>query len=257
MTVTIESSNCTPQTVVIGRRGTYDTMHIVFDLSYLIENYGDGTAVLLIKRPEDINAYQAVATQDGSTLTWDVSEIDTSVVGTGECELFWYVGEGLAKSVIYPLVVLRDIGETTEEPPDPYETWIDYLTSLGAETLRNAQEADQSAREAETAQEAAETAQEASEEAQRKAEESEENSEVNALKSEGYAVGTQNEIAVQPGSLYFENNSKFYSEVAQQGAAEGGWVHFYIDENGDLHYVKTENVDLVFYLLNGDLYVRM
>ena len=35
-----------------------------------------------------------------------------------------------------------------------------------------------------------------------------------ALKSEGYAVGTQDGTAVTSGSPYYENNSKHYSEVA-------------------------------------------
>lgn len=53
---------CTPQTIVIGRRGTYDTMQIAFELSYLIENYGRGTAVLAVKRSQDESAYPAVVT---------------------------------------------------------------------------------------------------------------------------------------------------------------------------------------------------
>ena len=42
----------------------------------------------------------------------------------------------------------------------------------------------------------------------------ESNAEANALKSEGYAIGTQDGTAVTSGSPYYENNSKHYSEVA-------------------------------------------
>ena len=62
-------NNCTPQTIVIGRRGTYDTMQIAFDLSFLIENYGSGTAVLAVKRSQDESAYPAAVTQEDNTLT--------------------------------------------------------------------------------------------------------------------------------------------------------------------------------------------
>lgn len=97
---------------------------------------------------------------------------------------------------------------------------------------------------------------EAAETAQRRAEDAQQNSETDALKSEGYAAGTQNGEEVQSGSPYFMNNSKFYSEVAQQGASEAGWVYFYIDNSGYLHYVKTENADLDFYIdSNGNLHV--
>lgn len=82
------------------------------------------------------------------------------------------------------------------------------------------------------------------------------NSEAQALKAEGYSVGEQNGEEVEPDSPYFENNAKFYAEVAGQAAGDAGWVHFYIDDQGRLHYVKTENCDLDFYIdNNGYLHV--
>jgi hypothetical protein len=164
-------SACTPQTIVIGRRTTYDTLQVVFDLSYLTGTYGSGTAVLVVKRSQDTTAYPATITQDGNTLTWTITEVDTYYVGAGECELMWYVNNGLAKTIIYPVVVMRDILQATEEPPDAYENWVEHLTELGAETQQNAQAAAQSATEAETAQGKAEDAQHAAEAAQDAAEE--------------------------------------------------------------------------------------
>ena len=176
---TIKTADCTPQTIVIGRRATYETLQVVFDLSYLAETYGSGTSVLVVKRSQDETAYPATITQEGNTLTWTISETDTYYVGAGECELMWYVNNGLAKTIIYPVVVMRDILQTAEEPPDAYENWIEHLTELGAETQQHALDAAQSATESETAQgkaedaqSSAENAQEAAEEAARKAEES-------------------------------------------------------------------------------------
>lgn len=51
------------------------------------------------------------------------------------------------------------------------------------------------------------------------------------------------------------DNSKYYSELSQQAANESGWMHFYIDENGHLIYVKTSKVDVQFKLMNGHLFV--
>ena len=163
-------NNCTPQTIVIGRRGTYDTMQIAFDLSFLIKNYGSGTAVLAVKRSQDESAYPAAVTQEDNTLTWTISETDTYYVGSGECQLMWYVDGGLAKTIIYPMVVMRDILSTAEESPDGYENWIERLTELGAETQQNAQNAAQSASDASTAKDDAVTAKEAAEAAQEAAE---------------------------------------------------------------------------------------
>lgn len=72
-----------------------------------------------------------------------------------------------------------------------------------------------------------------------------------AEKSESYAVG-------HTGTRQGEDtdNAKFYSEVAGQYAGSAGWVYFYIDDNGYLHYVKTANCDLDFYIDdNGQLHV--
>ena len=146
---TINVNNCQPQTIVIGRRGTYNTLQIAFDLSYLVESYGNGVAVLAVKRSQDESAYPAVTSQEYDLLLWTVSETDTFYVGAGEAQLMWYVDGGLAKTIIYPMVVMRDILQTAEEPPDGYENWIEHLTELGAKTQQNAQNAAQSASDAE------------------------------------------------------------------------------------------------------------
>lgn len=156
---------CTPQTIVIGRRTTYDTLQIVFDLSYLAEAYGSGAAVLVVKRSQDETAYPATVAQEGNTLTWTISEVDTYYVGAGECELMWYVDGGLAKTIIYPVVVMRDILQTTEAAPDAYENWVESLTALGAETQQHALDAAQSATDAEAAQTGAEAAADRAEDA--------------------------------------------------------------------------------------------
>ena len=159
-TQTIYVDACTSTGIAIGRRNTYATEQIVFGLAPLVQQYGAGSAVLMVLRPTDTTPYPAVTSQSGTELTWTVSATDTSVPGTGECELYWYVDGGLAKSVIFPLTIQRDIiTEPIDEPPEPYQTWVDDLTDLGAETLQNAQAAAQSVADAEAAKTAAQTAQ--------------------------------------------------------------------------------------------------
>ena len=63
----------------------------------------------MVKRPTDATAYPAVTTQTDGQLIWVVSDVDTSFKGHGECELYWYVGQALAKSVIFGVAILRDI----------------------------------------------------------------------------------------------------------------------------------------------------
>ena len=46
------------------------------------------------------------------------------------------------------------------------------------------------------------------------------------------------------------------ADRAEQAAAQSGYMFFYIDENGDLIYERTRNVNVDFSLIDGDLYVE-
>jgi hypothetical protein len=74
--------------------------------------------------------------------------------------------------------------------------------------------------------------------------------------SEAYAIGTRNGVPVGVDDPTFNNNSKFYSEVIGQEAATAGYMYFDIVD-GELIYSRTDNVDVDFYLLDGDLYVNL
>lgn len=141
---TITVNENAPQ-ILIGRRGEYNAEQVVFDMSWLAETYGSGTATLMVKRPGDTAAYPAVTEQVDNLLTWTISAVDTSYKGAAECELFWTVGEALAKSVVYPVLVMRDIGDAGATPPDPYEPWVDQMVELGTEVQEDAEAAAASA----------------------------------------------------------------------------------------------------------------
>ena len=149
----------------IGRRGENGATQVVFDVTDLVATCGDGACVLMAKRPNDTAAYPVAVTREGNAVTWLVSEVDTQFRGAGEAELFWYVGDTLAKTVIYTTVTGRAIEGAPAEAPDPYETWLDTLTDLAADTLAAAADARTAAQTAqgiaESAREAAESAREA------------------------------------------------------------------------------------------------
>ena len=69
-----------------------------------------------------------------------------------------------------------------------------------------------------------------------------------AKDSEAWAVGQRDGVDVESTDETYHNNSKYWSGMAQQAAGKDGWVSFYIDEDGHLHYVKTENAALSFYI---------
>ena len=76
------------------------------------------------------------------------------------------------------------------------------------------------------------------------------NAEQSATLSESWAVG-----GTGTRELEDYDNSKFYSQVSRQAATKNGWVYFYIDSAGYLHYRKTSNSDLQFYIEQGFLHV--
>lgn len=112
--------------IPLGKRLENEARVIEFDLSEFIAEYGEGTAVLLAKRSKDLNAYPVGAEREGDKLLWTVMNSDTEYKGHGACELFWYVGETLAKSVVYSTFVENDIGEEGEVP-EPFVPYFEQI----------------------------------------------------------------------------------------------------------------------------------
>ena len=146
-TVTTDSGAILP----LGRQGEHGVRQVRFDLSYLIETFGEGTAILVHQRSQDIAPYIVSAVQDGDRLEWTVTDADTAYKGFGKAEIRWTVGEDLAKTVTYKTSVQRSLTEQTEIP-EPLESWYDQML----EQIGNSQEyAQQAAQSAEAAQQAA------------------------------------------------------------------------------------------------------
>lgn len=146
-TVTTDSGAILP----LGRQGEHGVRQVRFDLSYLIETFGEGAAILVHQRSQDLAPYIVSAVQDGDRLEWTVTDADTAYKGFGKAEIRWTVGDDLAKTVTYKTSVQRSLTEQTEIP-EPLESWYDQML----EQIGNSQEyAEQAAQSAEAAQQAA------------------------------------------------------------------------------------------------------
>ena len=178
----------------------------------------------------------------------DGTKIDVILDNTGECviphEVLKDEGEVLfigvygtndAGSIVIPTVwatggvvkpgTAPNTAPTAAPTPD---IWAQILSvaneaeEAAGDALSVAERAEQIATEAyeQTAGDkaAAEAAAEAAQIAQGRAETAQENSESQALKSEGYAVGTQNGSDVSSGSPYYQNNAKYMKEQAALSA---------------------------------------
>lgn len=149
-TVTTDSGALLP----LGRQGEHGVRQVWFDLSYLIENFGEGTAMLVCQRNKDLAPYIVSATQTGNRLEWTIDETDTAYEGFGKAEIRWTVDDDLAKTVIYKTNVMKSLTAQTEIP-EPLESWYEALLEQIGDSQGYAQQAAQSA---ETAQQAAQTA---------------------------------------------------------------------------------------------------
>ena len=154
--IKLTPSLCGCSTIQIGYRVENDARAIEFDYSEWTDEYGSGAVELLVRRKGDQAAYPVALEIDGTVATWVISDTDTSVPGYGKAEYTYTVGTTLAKTAVFTFFVAEDLADTTQDPPDPYQTWVDTLTSLGAETLGNAIRAEEAADRAEDAQSAAE-----------------------------------------------------------------------------------------------------
>ena len=148
----------------LGRQMEHGVRQVWFDLSYLIENFGAGTAVLVHQRNQDLAPYIVSAEQTNNRLMWTLEETDTAYEGMGRAEIRWTVDDTLAKTVIYKTSVQRSLTAQTEVP-DPLESWYEALLEqigdsqgYAEQAAQSAQDASQSAQDAETAAESIETA---------------------------------------------------------------------------------------------------
>lgn len=151
--------------VMIGYVGEGGVTQVVLDFSAWAEAYGDGVVTLGVQRSGDATWYPVVLNVDGTSAAWLVSKTDTDVEGMGVARFAYTVGGAEKRSAVWRFFVDRGLQSPEGDAPDPYESWVETLTELGAETLQNAQDAQQAAEDAEAAQTAAEAAQTAAEEA--------------------------------------------------------------------------------------------
>ena len=139
---------------------------------------------------------------------------------------------------------------TSETPTPTQQSVIDAtiaaLNDAVESTAADAEQTASDAARAEAARDRADTAASGAEASATAAAQSE----ANAAQSESTASAAATSASASAASAATN------ADRAEQAAAQSGYMFFYIDENGDLRYQRTDNVDVDFYLNDGDLYVR-
>lgn len=202
---------------VIGHVRENEVTQIVFDLSAWIAEYGLGTVALSVMRQGDLVPYpMPIAIVDGKA-TWTISATDTAKHGRIKAQLSYMVGTKVKKTNVYTLSTKESL-PVDGDAPEAYETWLEILQTMTAETAANAQTATAAAESASadagTAASAAEIAVE------------------NAISASESASAAHTA----------ETNAEEWAELAQQVATDNGYAQMYIDDDGTLYLARTTNI---------------
>lgn len=112
----------------LGRQGENLARIIYFKEPELWkEKFGEGVCELLHKRNGDEAPYPVVLDVENGKYGWKITDVDTSVAGQGECELYYSVNGVVVKSKIWPTIVQASLGGDIAEVPDPYKPWVDEV----------------------------------------------------------------------------------------------------------------------------------
>ena len=131
--------------ILLGRQGENLVREIAFDVSELVNDYGDGYAQLFVRRHGETEYYMAPLERKGHLVVWSVTSADVGVAGmSGSCELSWVPNSGLlAKASAWSTQVLKSAN--APEEPDTNQSWIDSTRQIAADVQRGAAAAEDAA----------------------------------------------------------------------------------------------------------------
>lgn len=171
---------------------------------------------------------------------------------------------------------LPDGTEPTPAEQSTIDQLIGALNSAVEQTGEDAESAEQSAQSAETAKSDAESArdnaqtyannaQSSAQASARSAESASESARVASTSATASAESASQSAQIKADVEGMVDDAQGYAQAsaqsadrAEQAANTAGWVDFYVDENGYLHYVKADSTGLDFYVdAEGYLHVVM
>lgn len=213
--------------LMLGKTGENLAATVRFPVASWIEAHGIGTFQLLVKRNGDVYPYPAeVLLADETYVLWNITESDVANPGYGKCELQYFVDNILAKSWTWVTKVVQSLDDTEEDPPEPYESWVQSVLAAGSAAQASAVSADASADRAEAAADRAEDARDAA---------------IEAAESAGIsASNAQN----------YEAQSAINAQAAEYAARTMSYATFTMDEYGHVIIINSERLGTTSFELN-------
>lgn len=138
--IIIDSNGKKP--IKIGKLGENEARVIRFPIGDIMTEFPGAIFSLLNKRPFDPDAYPVPTENyvvDGEYLLWTVTSGDVAQKGEGECEIVASRDGQIVKDVIYRTDIERSL-DGSENPPDPWQGWIDDVTEAAERAERAVEE---------------------------------------------------------------------------------------------------------------------
>lgn len=125
-TISVDVSSSKIPVLQVGYQGENEVTEVLFNISSWIEEYGEGTAQIRVKRPQNSEdeSYLISLPISGGVAIWTVTSLDTANKGNGKVQLNYLVGTAIKDSVIYPYKVGKSI-IGADSPVDPFDSWIE------------------------------------------------------------------------------------------------------------------------------------
>lgn len=120
----------------LGRQGENEALKIIFDVSRLIAEYGEGVAVVTHMRSKDTAPYVKVAERDGANVTWIIDDVDTLFDGRGKANLMWNANGVVVKTIDFDTYVFPSISGIVTVPNASqswYNEMLEYINSVAVD----------------------------------------------------------------------------------------------------------------------------
>ena len=122
------------QEINLGRQGENKARRVTFDIAEKWrEVYGAGGSFsMIVQREGDASPYPVALSEEDGLLVWLVESADTAKSGEGKAELRYMLGDVIAKSQTYRTRVRAAMDESTADPPEAYQSWVDEVLTAAA-----------------------------------------------------------------------------------------------------------------------------
>lgn len=147
----IEITAVPGKVLMLGRQGENLARKVIFSVSGVRAEFGDGAFRLSARRAGESNVYPAAVTENGDTVEWSLTAADTQNAGRGSCELAYYAGDVRLKTWVYDTAVAKSLTGSPET--DPYDEFLDEVNRLAAEAAISQREAKNSENAVKTSEE--------------------------------------------------------------------------------------------------------